>query len=88
MAQTEPTVVVAFGSAFVRYEITDESGTDGPMLTIQDALLRFNGGEELKEDLTVRINGLAVTDTEAALRDGDVLLIATERSAKGGFEGA
>lgn len=87
MANQTPVVIVTFGADFNKYEITEESGIDGAMQTVEDALNRFTGGEGLKEGLAFRVNGDEV-DASTPLRAGDVILLATERSAKGGYSGA
>ena len=82
-----PTVSVTFGRDFARYEITKEQGVDGPMLTIKDAIGRFTGGKGLRSGMATRCNGEEVADS-VRLRDGDVVLVTTTATAKGGYAGA
>lgn len=82
-----PTISVTFGRDFSRYEITEEQGIDGPMITIEDAINRFTGGKGLRTGMATRCNGEEVNG-DVALRDGDVVLITTEATAKGGYAGA
>ena len=82
-----PTISVTFGRDFARYEITEEQGVDGPMITIKDAITRFTGGKGLRDGMAVRCNGEEVDDS-VVLRDGDVVLVTTTATAKGGYAGA
>ena len=87
VATQVPTVSVTFGRDFARYEITEEQGVDGPMVTIKDAITRFTGGKGLRSGMATRCNGEEVVDS-SPLRDGDVVLVNTTETAKGGYAGA
>lgn len=82
-----PTVSITFGRDFSRYEVTEDSDVDGPMVTVTDAINRFTGGQGLRDGMVARCNGEEV-DSDTTLRDGDVILITTEATAKGGYAGA
>ena len=70
-------VSIVHGERFETYDLDD--GIE----TIGDALDKF----ETPEGTTFRVNGRTV-DRESSLRDGDTILILSDKVASGGLKGA
>jgi hypothetical protein len=63
---------------------------NGTMVTVEDALDKFFGGDDVFEENSVSLNGRAITETDVSkeLRANDVILVLAKRLASGGIKGA
>lgn len=84
---TNNTVVITFGANFSRFDLDNPADGLEHGSTFADVIDLFTGGNGLAEGQTFRVAG-EERDLEEMVRGGDVIVIATEASASGGYKGA
>ena len=84
---TNNSVTITFGSNFRRYDLDNPLDGVSHGATFADVIDDFTGGNGLRDDQTFRVAG-EERELDDVVRPGDIIVVATESSASGGYKGA